>query len=427
MKQKISSLLQKLSSLLKGGFFHIFVGTFLNKAITMISSIVVARLVTKSQYAYLSYSDTIYGYILLFSGLGLPSAILKTCSEKRGEEKDKGYLSYAMKTGVLLELLISVIVVIACSVMPLPFPQAELYIWVALLYPTFHYVYELLLCYIRTQQKNKEYAYLNLLYSFLTCALSVGAVMLFDAIGLLYARYLTLFIVSAILIYMVIAILKPYDISPLEKNEKKKLWVLAISLVIANAFTGMMPYNENMLISHMIADETTVANFKVANLFPQMIVLVSQAVNVYFFPIVTKMVASKQNVKKYVVKVGLLNLGIVVLACAVGMIATPILIPLLYGKKYTDAIALSYPLWIMRGLNAGIRMVPTNMLVAIGKHQINLIASIGALILQLALDICFISKYGVYGVAVGTIAVYLIIGSLLWIAFLHYADKKKLS
>lgn len=46
----------------------------------MISSIVIARLVDKTQYAYLSYSDTIFGYVTLFSGLGLTSALLKVCA-----------------------------------------------------------------------------------------------------------------------------------------------------------------------------------------------------------------------------------------------------------------------------------------------------------------------------------------------------------
>ena len=61
---------------------------------------------------------------------------------------------------------------------------------------------------------------------------------------------------------------------------------MSLNIVIANAFSGMMPFNENLLIGNIIADEVVLANFRVAGLFPQMILLVAQAVNVYFFPIV---------------------------------------------------------------------------------------------------------------------------------------------
>ena len=35
-----------------------------------------------------------------------------------------------------------------------------------------------------------------------------------------------------------------------------------------------------------------------------------------------------------------------------------------YGEKYVDAVGVSVLLWITRGMNAGIRMIPMNMLIA---------------------------------------------------------------
>mgnify|MGYP000201261003 CR=1 FL=1 len=57
--------IQVIKNLLKDGFAHVFVGTFFNKAVAMISSVVVARIVDKTDYAYLTYSETLYGYLII--------------------------------------------------------------------------------------------------------------------------------------------------------------------------------------------------------------------------------------------------------------------------------------------------------------------------------------------------------------------------
>ena len=93
-----------LLGLLRGGFFHILTGNFLNKAISMVSGIVIARLVDKSSYAYLSYADNIYSYIALATGLGLPNALLKFCSADNDKSLNLAYIKYTYKVGGAYEL-----------------------------------------------------------------------------------------------------------------------------------------------------------------------------------------------------------------------------------------------------------------------------------------------------------------------------------
>lgn len=97
--------IQVIKNLLKDGFAHVFVGTFFNKAVAMISSVVVARIVDKTDYAYLTYSETLYGYLTLFLGLGMSTALLKVCSGKETTSEDKAYLAFALKYGVVFEIL----------------------------------------------------------------------------------------------------------------------------------------------------------------------------------------------------------------------------------------------------------------------------------------------------------------------------------
>lgn len=420
----IKKIVQKFKQLLQGGFWHIFTGTFLNKAITMISSIVIARLVDKTQYAYLSYSDTIFGYVTLFSGLGLTSSLLKVCAGDTDHDQDKSYLLYSIKCGIVFEIIVCSLVVSVCMVLTLPFEKAKGFILIYSIYPVLYFVYDTVLTYLRAKQFNKFYAGINLLYSFITCVFSIGFVLLFDAVGIIYARYLTIIIIGVISIKKLSSFLEGSKKNVLDKKLKKSLWIMSLNIVIANAFSGMMPFNENLLIGNIIADEVVLANFRVAGLFPQMILLVAQAVNVYFFPIVAGLDNEGKNTKKYVIKVGLLNFVLVLCCTLIGMLFSPLLIILFYGEKYRDAIQVSYYLWIMRGLNAGIRMVPMNMLLAIRMYKFNLVMSIVSFFLQIGLDWYFISTRGIIGVAYGTTGVYLITGIIYWVYYLRFADKR---
>ena len=89
-------LVSKMTRLLKGGFFHILVGNVLNKAISMVSSIAIVRLVDKAEYAYISYADNIYSYGTLVLGLGLPLALLKFCTKEDENKLNSLYIRYAV-------------------------------------------------------------------------------------------------------------------------------------------------------------------------------------------------------------------------------------------------------------------------------------------------------------------------------------------
>lgn len=414
-----------MGKLIKNGFAHIFVGTFLNKAVTMISSIVIARIVNKAEYAYLGYSETIYGYILLFAGMGLSNALLKVCSGETDSSKDKAYLLYAVKCGIISASSITILTVFVCMLVNLPFPQAKGYIIATMLYPALYFLYDVMMCYIRTKQKNKLYAGVNFLNAVLTCIFSIIFVLGLDAVGVVFARYVVLIIVGSIILSEIKKILTTNHIYKLCTEEKRQLWVMAISLVFASAFASMMPFNENLLISNIIGNEEIAANFRVAGLFPQMILLVSQAVTIYFFPIIASLDNKGEKTRTKIIKIELLNVILVIGVMLVGIVISPWLIGFFYGEKYVDAIPLTYMLWIMRGITAAVIMVPSNMLIAIGKIKFNLIISIVTFVLQITFDWLFIINYGINGVAYGTILTYVIVGIAYWVYFFRVTRDQK--
>ena len=423
---------KRITSMINNGFLHVILGSFLNKAIAMISSVIVARIITKENYAYLSYSETLYGYIILFLGLGMSSALLKVCSNKGISDADWAYLSFASKYGIIFELVVVAIFCALISFIYLPFQEAKLYIYVTLLYPLMYYYYDLMLSFIRAKQLNKKYAYISLVYSICTCIFTILLVFYLDAIGVPLARYIAL-IIGIIISYFCIKNILISNSNRLKSNinynykltkeSTKSFLTMALSLMLANALSGIMPINENFLVSNIIADEISTSNYRIASLFPQLTILVTQSLMIYFFPIVSNFDNQGVDTRKYVLKISLLNLILVLLFATIGIFFTPWLIGTFYGDKYMDAVSIATKLWLVHSTNAAFRMVPMNMLIAIGRYKINLYMSIISVVLQFLLGWYFIVRYGIMGVMYGTIIVYIFSGFMYWYFFLKYKKK----
>lgn len=414
-------LKERLNNLINQGFFHVFIGTFLTKAIAMISSVIVARLVAKDDYAFLSYSETLYSYLTLFLGLGLSSALLKTCSSNKYVSSDWGYLKFTLKIGLLYELLLIFVFVTISMSIDLPFKESKPYIMATSFYPLLYYIYDVFFTYLRAKQLNKIYAWLSLLYSILTCLFTITLVYWYSCYGVVIARYIAIVALVLIIFLYLNRFLKGVEKKDISREQKKDFLFMAISLMLANALSGMMPINENLLVSNIIIDPETTANFRVASLFPQLIILVTQSIMIYYFPIVSSIDNAGSNTRKVVFSVALLNIVLVMVALIVGILLTPWLIKTFYSEKYVNAIPLAYLLWMVHGINAGLRIVPINMLIAIRRYKFNLYMSVFSVIVQLLLDWYFITIYGVMGVVIGTIFVYTITGLAYWYLYIHYS------
>jgi len=84
------------------GFFHVFFSTVFNKGITFIAGIVLVRILSKEQYGVYSYAYNIYSTIMLFTGMGMVSAILQVCSESENKKKGKELYNYGCRFSLFL-------------------------------------------------------------------------------------------------------------------------------------------------------------------------------------------------------------------------------------------------------------------------------------------------------------------------------------
>lgn len=420
------SIRNGVRKLFKGGFFHILTGNFLNRAIQMISSIIVVRLIDKVTYADLSYADNIFSYISLASGLGMASALLKFCSNDQSKALDKAFVKFSLKVGGTFEFLISLAACLLFTFIEIPYPNARVFLWALMIYPLCSYLVQTGVIYMRTQLENKKYAYIGLLQAVCVCIFSAVFILLLGAKGIIGARYLSVLIAAGLVIAYYCKNTRGHETERLSREQKKKFVQLGLSFGFAGFFSGIMPINESFLVNNIIKDPIVTSNFRVAGLLPQLLMLVSGAVTVYYFPQVARIKDAAQ-VKKTVINIALVNGLIIGALTLLGMLFTPLVIWILYGKQYLDAVPISYMLWLMRASNCIVRMVPINMLNAIGKAKFNLVVSIISCVVQCCLDYIFITTMGMSGVVLGAILVYLVSGVVYWIYFLRCCKKRTIA
>ena len=110
----MNTLVKYIKKAKNKGFFEIVLSSTIVKALMFLSAMFLPRFLSVSDYALLTYTETIIQYFLLISGLGLSSVILKYCSPQDVliEEK-RGYFSYTTVLGTGFNFVVALCFVVA--------------------------------------------------------------------------------------------------------------------------------------------------------------------------------------------------------------------------------------------------------------------------------------------------------------------------
>lgn len=420
----INKLKEQIISLVNGGFFHILFGNTLAKMVAFISSIVIVRLVSKEDYAYLAYADNLYSYVNLFAGLGLSTAVLKFCTgNKMKQGEDKAYMMFAMKYGNLFQLLISLVIVVYVYNVKIPFPAAKPLVVIMVLYPTLTNTVTTIQNYIRAHLNNKLYVKISVVQTIVVFLASVVLVILIGVEGIVFARYVALVLAILISWKFLKTMMRGVETQKLDKNQIKAFMAMAISMMIANFFSSMLANNELALVNYLVSDEVATANYKVANLIPSQLTFITSSIVVYYFPIVSRIDNMKEAWRK-MKKIGILTGALIFVTAIAFMLISPFIIRIAYGDRYMDATNLFQLFWIVYAINAGVRMIPLNMLPAIGITKFNAGLSFVTCVVHLVIDYVFIITLGITGAGIASAIVYLFSGLIGWIYLYKVCMKK---
>ncbi|MDR5658758.1 oligosaccharide flippase family protein [Serpentinicella sp. ANB-PHB4] len=409
----MTTIIKQSQKLYREGFFHVMLGNTLVKAIAFISSIVIVRLVDKQSYAYLAYVNNLYAYIALFSGFGMSSALLKYCSSTADISSNKAFFYFAIKYGSIFQFVLTIVLLGYMYIAEIPFPEARSLALLFILMPVLTYVLQTTQSYVRSQRNNKLYAQIGVTQTIIVFIFSILFVLTLGIKGVPMARYLgvTIGIIVAIR-YVRNSFIGSITIT-LSRSQIKSFILMGKSLMIANLFSMIMPLNELFLINHLLRDEAITANYKIAMLIPSQLSFITGSIMVYYFPIIAQMTKNKKILKTSI-NVQLLAASIIGCISLIGYIFTPYIIEFVYGDIYSDAMTLSRLFWLVYAINSGFRMIPMNIMPAIGRVKFNERMAIITSIVHLLVDYLLLSKFGISGAIYATLSVYLISGTIYW-------------
>ena len=150
---------QKAQTLLKTGFFHVFGSNVINKIIGFMSSIVLVRILSKTEYGAFTYAWNIYCIIALFNGMGVDSGTLQLASEHSGDKEYAKQISdYGTRIGLIFNVGLSIVTLCIGIFAPLTIKGAGVLICSMFAMPFFQFLFNMYCTYLRSQKMNQAYS-----------------------------------------------------------------------------------------------------------------------------------------------------------------------------------------------------------------------------------------------------------------------------
>ncbi len=413
-------LKNKIKDLYNKGALHITVGTFVTKFVAFFGSIVVVRLLSKTDYGLMSYVENIYSYALIFAGLGLSNGILRFLVIVEDEQDKKSIFNYIIKRGGIINIFIALLMCILSVIIKFPesYSEAKFLIPVVALLLPFQDLLNEGLYTIRSFFKNKLYAYLAFASSVVLIGGRIVGAVINGVNGVLWSRVIINFL-FAILIFLFARswLFSKGPALSLPREKKREINIYSLQYMITNGFWAIFMLNDTFLLGLLLNDPVGLADYKVAYVLPGNISIFAAAIAIFVGPYFAKNEKNYEWVRRNYKKVCIVSAGIMGTAVILIAAFSRPLIELMFGEQYLNIIPLMRVLLLAAFFNSGLRFTTANLLASMGEVKYNMIISGIGIAIQTILDFMLIPHFGVMAVAVSNCFIYFFMAIALFFVF----------
>ena len=392
MKQTIKQFLNK-----EGGY--VLGASFFTKAIAFISSLVLVRVLSPSDYGVLAYVLSTLAFFIPFAGGGLHHSFMRFAPLKNSNSKVKALFRITLTKGFLISGIIAFVLYLS-----IPFLNIDkispIYFYVLLGYLFTYFTIEMVKVNYRVQNYNKKFASVD--------ALSAG---LLAFCGCLSAYYLgsLAYILAFVLVPLFVGIFHLRVPHKMEVSIPKDYYSYGLWVGIGSIASQLMYSLDVFLVGQLIQDTTQVAIYRSASIIPIALFFIPNSYITTHYADLAKNSTNKPyliNFTKEYTK--LFSLVAIAIGLPLYLFAEPI-ISILFGLDYIEAVPL-FRVLLIGMLGAFIFRIPFgNLLAAVGKSNWNAYVAFTILFLNAILNYFAISTIGIMGAAIVT-------SSLLWIS-----------
>lgn len=416
---------EHLKKLARTSFFIIFIiGS--SKILSYFYRVVVAREFGSEVFGLFSLATTIITITAGIFSLGFGDSIVRYASvmlAKKEYSKLKSILIHALLTATISSIFILSVYFFFSNYLAINIYKKQdlaVYLKILALYLPVFFFSNIFLGYLRAQEKIKMYSFLggsfqNLLkLALLFILLYLG----FKERALMYSYFLPLFIVLALAFLLTRKDMNMiFKSKSLKKKERRKIlfeflnysWPLAFVSLILNVY-----YLIDSLIVGYFYDSSYVGYYSAAITVTYLFAMSQDLFMQLFFPLMSKEYANKKystikETSKQITKwMYLLNIPLFFL-----MFYFPgVFLNIFFGSEFTVASNLLRVLSV-GGIIAGFNGIFINLLSVKGNTRLILFDFFVFSVLNLVLDIYFLTKFGLIGVAIATVISYLLLSITL--------------
>lgn len=415
MKKTFEKIKNRITPLISNGFLWIFGGNFAAQFFGFVSSVVVIRNLSKTEYGVYVDANNIYSYMAIFIGMGMISAILQFCSEDVSKERKTAIYQFAFSAGSVFNVfLLCAIYFIGCVYKP---ESAGYYLRMMCAYPIVIYINNYLQMALRVQRRNKEFGIVYIVYAVTICAGNIVFTFLWGIKGLVISSYVTQ-IVAASTAFSFLKRIGFFtdvrrDVPKLTSGGKKEVSKYCILCIATNFVTTALVLLDITCLNYVLGDSQVLADYKVASAIPSAMMFIPTSLVTYFYPLMVEGYCKNPGkFSKQLVDYSAVFLGVSLAITIIMLAFAPIIIYIVYGEKYMSGVPVFRILCVNFFVNSGIRTLLTNTLYVVKRVNINLILATLAGVLNVVLDIWLIGVMGSAGAAIATVAVTVFISLL---------------
>ena len=421
---KIKNIKEKFEKLITTGFFYVFGSSILNKVITFISTTLLVRIVSKTEYGSFSFAWNIFSFILLFSGFGIESGSMQVLSENEEDQyKFNGFYQYGLRTGMKFNVLLAFITIVIALFINLPINGSNEILLILSFLPEGMFIYGMQISFLRSLKENKKFSALSIINTVTLMLFSLLGARIFKARGMAFAYYFA----NIITIVFGTRYLRVPFISTGYKNinnyDKRDLLSISGISMINNGLAQILYLSDVFIVGIVMTNNSSVATYKVATTIPTALTFIPTSIVIFIYPYFashrkdTEWCLSK--FKQTIFAVGAFNIIITLIL----LLLAPQIIIFVFGKQYSDAIYPFRILVISYLFQGTFRVISGNLLITQRKLLFNTIEGIISGLINIIADYFFISYYGLIGAAYATLIV-MILSGIFCTTYLLYTLKK---
>lgn len=423
MMSRLKSVVQNL----KSDVSRVLIASGINKLISLLLSIVIVRILSKEEYGLFSFAFNKVSIIMVFSGFGITSGILQFCSESIGLEKKKQYYKFGLVFGVIANLILCLLLFLYGATGSIEMQGSTEYLFYLAMLPLVAFCYEFGNTVLRTQDHMVEYANSTNINSVVFAAVSILLAVLMGVYGYIIGYYTSYIIAVGYIMWVLfsgqgLGIWKSIKIQWLDI---KPLLSFSIICMLTNSLSNVLGYIDLEMVGQIIPNAEVLAAYKIGSGIPSQATFITAAIVTAVYPNFAKNQGNypwlKTNISKLLLGLLVIN-GIV---AAVLFFGAELIIQILYGPEYSDAVLMLKISSVGYLLSSTIRIPFGTLLLSMRKVSFNLVVCAISGVLNVILDLLLIPKYGSMGAVFTSVIVILVSGVMSSTRFVMYMKSLK--